>query len=66
MVGTSACPATFVAVRIMSRIGSMASNSPTPSSGKPRVDRVRVSITTAPVIPAVAADPTADTKAISR
>ncbi len=44
----------------------MASSRPTPSSGRPSVDRVRVSITVAPVSPAVAAEPTTETKAISR
>ncbi|CAM2979817.1 hypothetical protein STAL104432_09980 [Streptomyces albus] len=64
--GTTTWPATFVAVRIMSRIGSMASSRPTPSRGRPRVERVRVSITVAPVRPAVAAEPMTDTKTISR
>ena len=36
-IGTRAWPATLVAVRIMSRIGSMASSRPTPSSGRPSV-----------------------------
>ena len=44
----------------------MASSSPTPASGRPTVDRVRVSMTTAPVTPAVAAEPTTDTSAMSR
>ena len=37
ITGTSAWPATLVAVRIMSRIGSIASSRPTPSSGRPSV-----------------------------
>ena len=65
-VGTSACPATFTAVRPMSRIGSIASSRPTPGSGSPSVERVRVSMTTAPVRPAVAAEPTTETNAMSR
>ena len=48
----------------MSRIGSIASNRPAPSSGRPRVESVNVSITVAPVSPAVAADPITETKAI--
>ena len=44
----------------------MASRRPTPASGSPSVDRVRVSMTTAPVSPAVAAEPTTDTNAMSR
>ena len=66
IVGTSAWPATFTAVRPMSRIGSIASSRPTPASGRPSVDSVSVSMTTAPVTPAVAAEPTTDTSAISR
>ena len=66
MTGATIWPATFVAVRIMSRIGSIASSRPTPSSGRPSVDRVRVSMTIAPVRPAVAAEPITETKAISR
>lgn len=54
-----------MAVRIMSRIGSIAISRPTPSSGRPSVERVRVSMTVAPVRPAVAAEPTTDTKAMS-
>ncbi|CAM5235280.1 hypothetical protein SVIOM342S_00994 [Streptomyces violaceorubidus] len=34
--------------------------------GRPRVDRVRVSMTVAPVRPAVVVEPTTETKAISR
>jgi len=64
IVGTKAWPATLTAVRPMSRIGSMASSRPAPSRGKPRVDRVKVSITVAPVRPAVAAEPSTDTKTI--
>lgn len=44
----------------------MASSRPTPSSGRPSVLSVRVSMTIAPVRPAVAAEPTTETKAISR
>lgn len=44
----------------------MASSSPAPSSGRPRVDRVSVSMTVAPVGPAVAAEPTTETTAMSR
>ncbi|MCY1560305.1 hypothetical protein D9M68_974270 [compost metagenome] len=66
MVGTSAWPATLTAVRPMSRIGSTASSRPTPSSGRPSVESVSVSITVAPVRPAVAAEPITDTKTISR
>jgi hypothetical protein len=50
----------------MSRIGSIASSRPTPSSGRPRVDSVSVSMTTAPVVPAVAAEPTTETSTMSR
>ena len=50
----------------MSMIGSIAMSRPTPSRGRPRVDRVRVSITIAPVVPAVAADPSTETSTISR
>ena len=66
IVGTSAWPATLTAVRPMSRMGSIASSRPTPSRGRPSVDSVRVSMTTAPVVPAVAAEPTTETRAISR
>ena len=45
-------------------IGSIASSRPTPSSGRPRVERVSVSMTVAPVVPAVAAEPTIETNAI--
>lgn len=61
--GVTTCPATLVAVRIMSRIGSMAISRPTPSSGSPSVDSVRVSMTVAPVRPAVAAEPITETNA---
>ncbi|MNW52064.1 hypothetical protein D3C74_295680 [compost metagenome] len=65
-VGTSTWPATLTAVRPMSRIGSIASSRPTPASGRPSVDSVSVSMTIAPVRPAVAAEPTTDTNAMSR
>ena len=44
----------------------MASSRPTPASGSPRVDSVRVSMTIAPVSPAVAAEPMTDTTTMSR
>ncbi|SIJ69828.1 Uncharacterised protein [Mycobacteroides abscessus subsp. abscessus] len=66
IAGMSACPETLSAVRPMSTIGSIASSSPTPSSGSPSVDRVSVSITVAPVVPAVAAEPMTETKTMSR
>nr|WP_231979186.1 hypothetical protein [Tessaracoccus coleopterorum] len=50
----------------MSTIGSTARSRPTPASGSPRVESVSVSITVAPVVPAVAAEPMTATKAISR
>ena len=64
--GTSAWPVTLTAVRPMSTIGSTASSRPTPSSGRPRVDSVRVSMTVAPVVPAVAAEPSTETITMSR
>ncbi|MNI82346.1 hypothetical protein D3C73_1390460 [compost metagenome] len=50
----------------MSRMGSIASRRPTPASGSPSVDRVSVSMTTAPVVPAVAAEPRTETSTMSR
>ena len=50
----------------MSMIGSTARSSPTPDSGSPNVESVSVSITVAPVVPAVAAEPNTDTRIISR
>lgn len=65
-IGMTDWPATLVAVRIMSRIGSMAISRPTPSRGRPSVERVSVSMTVAPVRPAVAAEPMTETKTIRR
>ncbi|MNW68956.1 hypothetical protein D3C74_478590 [compost metagenome] len=48
----------------MSMIGSTAISRPTPASGRPRVESVSVSMTTAPVVPAVAAEPSTETIAI--
>ena len=64
--GTRAWPTTFTPVRPMSTIGSTASSSPTPASGSPSVERVSVSMTTPPVVPAVAAEPSTETRMISR
>ena len=65
-VATRDWPVTLTAVRPMSMIGSVASSRPTPSSGRPSVDSVRVSMTVAPVVPAVAAEPITETNTMSR
>lgn len=64
-VSTKACPVTFKAVRPISTMDSTTRGRPAPASGTPCVENVRVNLTVALVVPAVAAGPISKPKKLS-